>query len=94
MKSKKPRHLKSVDSWDPSSDPHVIAALQQIVRAIMEHPEEEWISRLRKAARDISTDLEALDAKVAARNASPIYRRARKNRIRVERAGKVRGKKK
>ena len=62
-----------------------------MVKAIKEHPEEDWPRRLKAAAQGVSSDLEALDAKMAARNASPIYRRARKNKIRIERAGKVRG---
>ena len=90
MESKKRRHLKPVESRDPADDPDVIAALREIVRAIMKHPREEWRSRLIDAARDMCADLRALDADIAARDASPIYRKTRKNKIRSERAGKVR----
>ena len=93
MKSKKPRHLKAVDSWDPANDPHVIAALRTIVRAIMQHPPRGMDKPPKKRRARYFRGTKALDAKLAARNASPIYRKAKKNKIRFERAGKVRGKK-
>jgi len=86
MGPKKPRHLKAVERV-PSKNPKIVAVLEKIVKAIKEHPEEDWPRRLRAV-------LKADDAKMAAEDASPIYRRARKNKIRIERAGKVRGKKK
>ena len=81
MESKKPTHLKSVDSRDPANEPNVpdvIAALREIVSAVMKHPREEWRSRLMDAARDMCADLRAIDTGIAARDASPMYRKARR----------------
>ena len=81
MESKKPTHLKPIDSRDPANEPDVpdvIAALREIVSAVMKHPREEWRNRLMDAARDMCADLRALDTGIAARDASPIYHKARR----------------
>ena len=79
-----PRHLKSVDSRDPSEDPEVQAVIKRLVENMSPEKYDELI-----AAFDKEVDMIAACSR--AENGSPIYRKARKNRIRSERAGKVRG---
>jgi len=72
MESKKPRELKAVDSWVPSKDPKIIAALKKIVKAVKQHPEEDWPRRLQaRYAVCFGGPRNTFDAKMAARNASP-----------------------
>jgi hypothetical protein len=82
MKSKNPSHLKLVDSWDPSEDPEIQSAIKQMVENTPPEKYDELIA-------DFEKELDMVAARRRAENASPIYRKARKNKIRSERAGKL-----
>ena len=78
------RYLTAVDSWDPSEDPDIQAVLKRLVENMPPEKFDELIA-------DFDKEVDMIAARFRAENASPIYRKARKNRIRSERAGKVRG---
>jgi len=84
MKTKTPRHLKAVDSWDPSKDPTIQAAIKRLVENTPPEKYEELIA-------EFDREVDMIVARSRAETASPIYRKVRKNRIKSERAGKVRG---
>ena len=79
------RHLTAVDSWDPSEDPDIQAVLKRLVENMPPEKFDELIA-------DFDKEVDMMAARTRAEAASSIYQRARKNRIRAERAGKLSGK--
>jgi hypothetical protein len=94
MKSEKQTHLGPVSPYDVGtflrSDPRVQAQLKEIVQSIMEYPREERLTSVKDFMPRFAEQLKAFDAARDAMDASPIYQRERKRKIRSERKDKIR----